>query len=125
GGVHVITPRTPETLAANIRKLFASLDGDEGIIRAVLSTQEGRDLRKPTNAARFEHMLGFVERHVPGLDPETRRSVAAGIVAVSSVFSWMFMRDNLGMNGIQAGEAAARSVELILEAAKATASSTR
>jgi hypothetical protein len=63
-------------------------------------------------------MLGFVDVHVPGLEPELRASIAAGIVSVSSVLSWMFMRDNLGMDGARAGEAAATSVEMILAAAK-------
>jgi AcrR family transcriptional regulator len=118
GGVGVTTPGTPEALYANIRRLFASLDANEGIVRAMMSTPEGRELRRPTNAARFAHMLGFVDVHVPGLEPELRASVAAGIVSVSSVLSWMFMRDNLGMDGARAGEAAATSVEMILAAAK-------
>jgi AcrR family transcriptional regulator len=119
GGANVTTPETPEALSANIRRLFSSLDANEGIIRAVLSTPEGRELRRPTNSARFAHMLGFLETHVPGLDPELRISIAAGIVSVSSVLSWMFMRDNLPMDGARAGEAAATTVELILAAAKA------
>jgi AcrR family transcriptional regulator len=119
GGVSVTTPDTPEALCASIRRLFASLDANEGIVRAVLSTAEGRELRRPTNKARLQHMVSFLEIHAPKLDPEQRLSVAAGIVMVSSVPSWMFMRDNYEMDGVRAGEAAARTVEAILAAAKA------
>lgn len=118
GGVTVTTPETPDELFANIRRLFTSLDANEGIVRAVLSTPEGRELRRPTNEARLRHMLHFLDTHVPGLDAEQCLSLAAGIVSVSSVLSWMFMRDNCGMDGARAGEAASLTVAAILAAAR-------
>lgn len=125
GGATVTAPETPDALFANIRRLFASLDEREGIVRAVLSTAEGRELRRPTNEARLRHMVGFLEAQVPGLEEARRLSLAAGIVSVSSVLSWMFMRDNCGMDGARAGEAAAQTVAAILEAARSEAARTR
>lgn len=118
GGATVTAPQNEAELMTNIRRLFAGLDGQEGMIRALLATQEGRDLRRPTNAARLAHMQDFIAAECPGLDPETRLSLAAGIVSVSSVLSWMFLRDNTDMDGARAGEAAARTVQCILDAAR-------
>lgn len=118
GGATVIDPGTPDKLMANIKRLFTSLDADEGVIRAVLSSAEGRDLRKIANKARHEHMLHFVTRLNPDLPERDRHSIASGIVSVCSVPSWLFMRDNCGYDGKRAGEAAALAVRLILEGAK-------
>ena len=118
GGATVIDPETVEDLMTNIKRLFTSLDADEGVIRAVLSSAEGRDVRKIANRARQEHMLHFVTRLNPDLPERDRHSIASGIVSVCSVPSWLFMRDNCGYDGRRAGEAAALAVRLILEGAK-------
>src|SRR5271163_4271009 len=44
GGLNVIAPATIDELMSNIKRLFASLDEDEGVIRAVLSSAEGREM---------------------------------------------------------------------------------
>jgi AcrR family transcriptional regulator len=118
GGANVIAPETVDDLMHNIKRLFSSLDADEGVIRAVLSSAEGRDVRKIANKARHAHMLAFVSGLIPGLPLRDRHSIASGIVSVCSVPSWLFMRDNCGYDGKRAGEAAALAVRLILEGAK-------
>ena len=118
GGATVIDPGSVDELISNIKRLFSSLDADEGVIRAVLSSAEGRDVRKIANKARHDHMLAFVTRLHPDLPETDRHSIASGIVSVCSVPSWLFMRDNCGYDGIRAGEAASLAVRLILEGAK-------
>ncbi len=125
GGATVIDPATVDDLMSNIKRLFKSLDADEGVIRAVLSSAEGRDLRKVANRARHEHMLGFVTKLHPDLPERDRHSIASGIVSVCSVPSWLFMRDNCGYDGKRAGEAAALAVLMILEGAKSLAETTK
>ena len=115
GGQHVIAPRNVEALLETIRRLFDSLDRDEGVIRAVLSAPEGREMRKATNQARFRIMDGFLAPLVPGLADRERADMAAGIVSVCSVLSWLFMRDNCGFDGKRAGEAASLAVALMIE----------
>ncbi len=119
GGATVIDPGSVEELMSNIKLLFASLDADEGVIRAVLSSAEGRNVRKIANQARQDHMFRFVTRLNPDLPERDRHSIASGIVSVCSIPSWLFMRDNCGYDGVRAGEAAALSVWLILEGARA------
>jgi AcrR family transcriptional regulator len=118
GGAMVIEPRSVDELLSNIKRLFASLDDDEGIVRAVLSSPEGREMRRSANRTRLEHMLRFVAAYAPNLAERDRMNVASGIVSVCSVLSWLFMRDNCGFDGKRAGEAAAFSVRILLEGSK-------
>lgn len=118
GGARVTAPETVESLLETVQRLFTSLDANEGVIRAMLSTREGREIREPTNQARYAHMQSFVQSVLPHLPEHERDSLAAGIVVVSSVMSWMFMRDHCGFDGARAGEAAAHAVRLMLEAAR-------
>jgi AcrR family transcriptional regulator len=125
GGAMVIEPRSVDELLDNIKRLFASLDADEGVIRAVLSSAEGREMRRGANRTRLEHMSRFVAAYAPDLPERDRSNIASGIVSVCSVLSWLFMRDNCGFDGARAGEAAALSVQLLLEGGKARAAAVR
>ncbi|MDR3372692.1 MAG: helix-turn-helix domain containing protein [Ancalomicrobiaceae bacterium] len=118
GGERVVDPRTPDELRQNIIRLFTSLDKDEGIVRALMLSPESTDIRRSTNQRRMAHMLAFLDEHIPNLEDSDRHQLAAGIVSVASVQSWMFMRDNCGYSGRQAGEAAALTVDMVLEAAR-------
>ena len=125
GGETVLAPGSLEQLSENIKTLFASLDADEGVIRAVISSPEGREMRNQANKRRLEAMLEFIAPLVPELSKRDRHSMASGIISVSSVLSWMFMRDNCGYDGKRAGEAAAYAVQLIIEGGQQRCSAVR
>jgi AcrR family transcriptional regulator len=115
GGTVLVEPQSVEQLLDTIKKLFASLDEDEGVVRAVISSAEGREIRTQANQRRLETMLKFIAPLVPGLSKRDRHQMASGIISVCSVLSWMFMRDNCGYDGKRAGEAAAFAVQLMIE----------
>ena len=121
GGQTILEPTSIESLLEKIKEFFASLDSEENLIRAVISSPEGRDIRKEANRIRLEKMLEFVKKIVPELSKRDRHNMASGIISVSSVLSWLFMRDNCGYDGKRAGEAAAFTVQLIIEAGQAKA----
>lgn len=121
GGQAVLGPPSLEGLLEKIKELFESLDAEENLIRAVISSPEGREIRKEANRIRLEKMLEFVKTVVPELSKRERHSMASGIISVSSVLSWLFMRDNCGYDGKRAGEAAALTVQMIIEAGQARA----
>jgi AcrR family transcriptional regulator len=121
GGQTILSPTSLESLLKTIKGFFESLDAEENLIRAVISSAEGREIRREANLIRLEKMLEFVKTIVPELSKRERLSVASGIISVSSILSWLFMRDNCGFDGKRAGEAAALTVQLILEAAQARA----
>ena len=117
GGASVVAPQNPAELRANIVRLFTALDKDEAFVRALMTAPESVAIRRETNERRFAHMVAFLKNFAPGLTQREYRQTAAGITSVSSVQSWMFMRDNCGFTGRQAGEAAAFTVDRILEGA--------
>jgi len=121
GGQSILGPASIESLLEKIKEFFQSLDADENLIRAVISSPEGREIRKEANRIRLEKMLEFVKTIVPELSKRERHSMASGIISVSSVLSWLFMRDNCGYDGKRAGEAAALTVQMIIEAGQARA----
>jgi AcrR family transcriptional regulator len=121
GGQTILGPGSIESLLEKIKEFFESLDAQENLIRAVISSPEGREIRKEANRIRLEKMLEFVKTIVPELSKRERHSIASGIISVSSVFSWLFMRDNCGYDGKRAGEAAALTVQMIIEAGQARA----
>lgn len=121
GGQTILGPASVESLLQKIREFFESLDAQENLIRAVISSPQGREIRKEANRIRLEKMLEFVKMIVPELSKRERHSMAAGIISVSSVLSWLFMRDNCGYDGKRAGEAAAQTVQFIIEAGQARA----
>lgn len=125
GGSSVVDPRTPADLRSNIIRLFSALDRDEAFVRALMTAPESVEIRRETNERRFAHMVAFLNEFAPGLTPRECRQTAAGIVSVSSVQSWMFMRDNCGFTGRQAGEAAALTVDRILDGASRSAARLR
>lgn len=121
GGQRVIAPESMDELLGNIRRLFSSLDAEEGVVRALVGTIEGRDVRRAVNQRRLEHMLAFTEPFVVGMSEHDQHSLAAGIISVCSVLSWLFMRDNCDYDGARAGESAAFAVRMMIEGAQAYA----
>ncbi len=111
----MIAPASLDELLATIERLFASLDADEGIVRALILAHEGREVRARTNRLRLEHMLAFLHPLMPDLPEPERHALASSIITVCSVLSWMFMRDHCGYDGQQAGAAAADAVRLLIE----------
>jgi hypothetical protein len=70
-------------------------------------------------------MLDFVKTIVPALSKRERHGMASGIISGSRVLSWLFMRDNCGYDGKRAGEAAALTVLMIIEAGQLRAAQLR
>jgi AcrR family transcriptional regulator len=74
GGQTILGPASLESLLAKIKEFFESLDSEENLIRAVISSPEGRDIRKEANRIRLEKMLEFVKTVVPELSRRERRA---------------------------------------------------
>jgi AcrR family transcriptional regulator len=121
GGQNVVAPASREQLLENIQRLFSNLDQNEGVVRAMLTAPDGAEIRRTTNEARVTAMNVFLERTFPGLPADERRQLAAGITALASIHGWVFMRDNCGYDGREAGLAAAFTIDMVLEAASARA----
>jgi AcrR family transcriptional regulator len=108
-------PAREETLAEDVRALFAAFDREEPLIRASLLSPQGRAMRQSMNAERqagFEQALAAATR---GLPARERRRAQAVVQLLFSGWAWLSMKDQWGLSGEESGEAAAWAIELIVE----------
>lgn len=104
-----VTERTlPESLAALIeapKKTFARFDVEEGLIRASLHSQAGREMRLrtvPDRQAAFRTALGETTQH---LDPAEAARIEAITHVLYSAAAWETLKDYCGLSGAEAGAA--------------------
>ena len=100
------------------RRLFTMFDAEEGVMRAISASPEGRMIRKGPNEVRLGKVQQFLEPMLEGNSERERQNIAAAVFTLCSVSVWMHMRDYCGFDGPRAGEAAAGAIELIVEAAR-------
>jgi AcrR family transcriptional regulator len=115
-------PADGRQAAALVRRVFPAFDELAPIIRELLIAPEGQLARLSDNERRQQAALAVVDHEAPGLDPTDRRRVAAVVQLLTAAATWQTLRDYWGMDGAEAGEAAALALELVLGAARTHAS---
>jgi AcrR family transcriptional regulator len=116
-----VAPVDPAGMAAAIRSAFARMDAHDGPIRAALHSQAGRDMRAltlPARRAAFAASLAPATRH---LAPAKRARIEALAHLLYSASAWEVLKDYGGLTGLEAGEAAAWALEVLLSAASGAA----
>jgi AcrR family transcriptional regulator len=111
-------PESLEEMLELTRRLFTMFDAEEGVMRAISASPEGRMIRKGPNEVRLGKVRQFLEPLLEGNSERERENVAAAVFTLCSVSVWIHMRDYCGFDGPRAGEAAAGAIELIVEAAR-------
>jgi AcrR family transcriptional regulator len=117
GGEDIVAPTSIDAFIETMRALFISLDAEEGLVRAVLAAPEGRAIRRAPSMARLALMVEFLRPLTPALDENERHATASAIASLSSIPSWLYMRDVSGYDGKRAAEAAALGIRWIIEGA--------
>jgi len=118
GGRDTEAPDSIDSFIASMRRLFVAMDRDEMLIRAVLAAPEGREIRRQISVTRLERLQLFLAPLLPLLSGPERLRVASAIAALSSIPSWLYMRDVSGYDGAEAAEAATLGIRLMIEAAQ-------
>jgi AcrR family transcriptional regulator len=111
-------PTTTAELVAHIPALFAAFERDEALVRAMLHNPHGRAVRLANADARrkkFEAALSDVTARLSGA--EAKRLLAA-VTALCSASGWETMKDNWGLSGPVAAEAAQWAVEALIDEAR-------
>jgi AcrR family transcriptional regulator len=107
-------PETLEALVGMAPGLYRAYDENEPLMRAMLSKrgQEIRTRTRPRRLRAFEQaMSGLTARLVPA---ERRRALAVVYLLVSAP-AWQALRDQSGLDGVEAGRAAAWAVRVLTE----------
>ncbi|MGE0801043.1 MAG: TetR/AcrR family transcriptional regulator [Lautropia sp.] len=111
-------PRDAGQLVAHIPALFDAFDRDEPLVRAMLHHPHGQGARLAHAAARrakFAEALREVTRGMPAA--ATRRLLAA-VTALCSASGWETMKDNWGLSGAAAAQAAQWAVQALIDEAR-------
>jgi AcrR family transcriptional regulator len=118
------TPNWPQTeadLSTMPPTHFAGFDRLEGVIRAALHSDAGRELRLKQNADRRAGFEKATANALAGLDEREALRIRAVVQLLYSASAWQSMKDYWGLSGSEAGAASAWAIETLLAAARAKA----
>ncbi len=107
-------PQTADELIATPLRLFPRFDDEEGLIRASISSETGHEVRLSSNAQRQAAMLSCVADALPEMDDAAKRRRAAIVQLIDSAYAWSVLRDFWGLDGVEAGRAAAEAIAILL-----------
>jgi AcrR family transcriptional regulator len=111
-------PRDAAELIAHIPSLFAAFDRDEPLVRAMVHHPLGRDARLAHAAARREKFAEALREVTSGMPAAEARHLFAAVTALCSASGWESMKDNWGLSGPAAAEAAQWAVQALITQAR-------
>jgi AcrR family transcriptional regulator len=118
-GIHGGFPETLSAIVDQLEPLFSSFDQTPAHIRATLTTPQGRAMRAARDEDRRAAFLKAVEE-LEGLTEQQRRSAAGMLQLIYSAYTWLSLREQWGMTGEQAAQAAAWAAQTLIADLKMT-----
>lgn len=113
-GATVGMPETEAALVGNLAPLFATFDASPAHILASVTSPQGREMRSSLNHERRAAFLAAIEDAAANL-PAAERAKAAGVVQLlHSAYAWLSLREQWGLEGPEAAEAAGWAIETLL-----------
>jgi AcrR family transcriptional regulator len=103
------------------RAAFKNFDANEGIVRAIIGSPEGVEVRRRPAEIRLDILKRAYGRLLAGVPEDQAQAVLLATHALSSASVWSHLRDYCGLDGERAGDISAKAIELMVEAAKARA----
>ena len=119
------SPRDIEELCASIRQSFTGFDQGAPLIRAMLHSEQGLDVRRGQQAARRQMFEAVVDASVPGLNSDRRRMAAAALQVLYSATAWELLSDFYDMSGEEAAEVIEWAVRAVLTGIRVATSNER
>jgi len=105
-----------EELAPRMATLFASFEADAPLVRGVLASPGGQEVRAHARARRLQRIdAALAPRLATAADPEHARDVRALVFLLCSAATWQSLRDEGGLEGAEAGRAVAFAIDTLLE----------
>jgi AcrR family transcriptional regulator len=107
-------PDTVDELPEFAPDLYRSYEQNEVLVRALLNSSAARGARERTRRRRkrsFERAMGEL---TAGLESAARARAIAVVYLLVSAPAWQAMRDQWGLDGVEAGKAAAWAVRVLV-----------
>lgn len=113
-GVTVGMPDGAADIAAKLPALYRSFDAAPAHILASITSPQGRAMRESLNETRQAAFRAAVEEAAPQLPPAEQDKAAAMLQLIYSAYGWISLREQWGIVGEPASDAAAWAVETLL-----------
>lgn len=113
-GVTVGMPESAADVADKLPALYASFDAAPAHVLASITSPQGRAMRESLNETRQAAFRAAVEEAAPGLPPAEQDKAAAMLQLIYSAYGWISLREQWGITGEPASDAAAWAVETLL-----------
>lgn len=113
-GVTVGMPESADEIVAKIGPLYQTFEAAPGHVLAAIRTPEGLKIRESLNDERAEIFMAALREAAPALDPADQAKAAAVLQLLYSSYAWVSMREQWGLSGEVAAEAAAWAAETLL-----------
>jgi AcrR family transcriptional regulator len=108
-------PQTPDDIATGMHKSFIAFDADAKFVELYFTTELGRTARRRGRARRVVAIQAALRPVTAGMD-ENRRRGAEGVIAyLASIQAWLTMREELGIDGVLAGESIAWAIQTLVD----------
>jgi hypothetical protein len=101
-------------------RFFIAFDEHESVVRAVLSSAAGIEVREPGGVEGRRAFSLSLSGLLAGVGATERARVIAVFVAIYSAPFWQLLKDRGGLTGPKAQEAAAWLIEVLLDALRRT-----
>src|SRR5580704_9462969 len=113
-------PAREEDVISFLRSVFHAFDEHETVVRAVLSSPAGMEVRDRGGVEGRSAFAQSLSALLAGFGPTERTRAIAVFVAIYSAPFWQLLRDRGGLTGPEAQEAAAWLIQLLLDALRKT-----
>jgi AcrR family transcriptional regulator len=105
---------TADALVERPRNLFPQLDQERELVRGYLRSGSPRGRRTRFTEQRQQVMVRWLGEELEYVDEPSLRRRAAIASLIASAYAWQYLEEVWGMNGKEAGEAAAEALEILL-----------
>ncbi len=108
-------PRTAEELIDRPKRLFPAFDRRAEVVRAMLASPQGRELRLRVNKERQAAIRSAVKEARPKLREPAFTRLCAAVQLLYSASGWATMTDYWGLDSAEAGRAASEAIAVLLD----------
>ena len=111
-------PETAKDLIALPARVFPMFDANEAVMRGMMSSRQGREVRLKVNDKRQAAIRKSVIDGAGDLPELELSRVCAACQLLYSATAWFTMKDYWGMSGIEAGKAAGEAIQALIDTAR-------
>ena len=108
-------PESVEQLGPFARELYRAYDESSSLVRAMLSSRAARAVRERTRRRRRRGFNRAMAELTVGLEPKERARALAVVYLLVSAPAWQAMREQSGLDGVEAGKAAAWALRVLTD----------